>query len=1010
MVFVPYRPMKTKPKLEVEVMGYMPPNREDHADSPSRIRDLLNASAARPASSRSEHFDPETNGFTASYKLPSTPIPITSLGSASKLNPKDGQRYSPRDTKAVNSKNYHRQDEDDHEDMSAYEQDEFGYLNDPDRGTNPTSILPAEPMVRDDSMAALEEYAWSPTQSEDSFSNLTALDVIHANSHPEPFNLMEGLHNKQTENERDVSPASGSGYTMDFVNYADATSIVSLQSSPGFFVPSGAPYLDVPILADAIEAGSHSEPLSASQHEPSTESRQSSYMAFSRFSGIISNRSSERFMNHDEIGESLLVFEKSGRMVDSEARPPSFAKSNNIMPSQLDSRGRNIQFDRDDLFVSHKKAITAINGPGSSQTSSSLSRGGFGGEMVGGTLRVCSDHDDPHTMRSPTPNPLFGRLAMKAPDSDWETVSDLRGSENNVVGKSLSEAQTGSSLADISDLSEIPFIKQSAPRHPITTPRRTLGQSTQPRPNQTFILVKNDQTGRIDCLPQHHFEERGRAFNSVPGTALASANTTNVEYYHPTPLSTVHTHPFLSPPPAIRLTRNITASFADAPSPSQQQAATNTSSSSEPSSDAVMAANIDDQSVWEDVTEGGHATNESLEDEEKEQRGSGRDEKVRSIHSSAWLSTVSEGESGDYSLPDHGHRVGSFAKVTVLGSKGNITGTPEGTGAREVGSSIADASSQGAKFSSPATFGSSPFSPPQQDIVDDSTSQHSHNYVKTLNNPFATTLKQDPPVYDNTFSKTPQYAHSYQSASGNPFATPKTSPTSSTGPGEMRFPYPPIDAVSIEMHERGYRASRKIRGQRKTSPQSSSESEARIKASPITQKASGVPSPVIMGHRHRKTATGLLLRESSTHSDSEISRDGSADAAPAFDYLASAYNVRPWDSVSAHSRPTPRPGTYVRPIARAESPHLYHIPRQPAPEVVARQEQISFWVLVTTCIVPPIALLYGYGLMDGIISQLTSGEINQYDEWHKFFAKCWGFGMTGVIILAIVIAMLIISA
>lgn len=45
-------------------------------------------------------------------------------------------------------------------------------------------------------------------------------------------------------------------------------------------------------------------------------------------------------------------------------------------------------------------------------------------------------------------------------------------------------------------------------------------------------------------------------------------------------------------------------------------------------------------------------------------------------------------------------REDSFSKFTVLGPKTNLTGTPQGTGMREVGSSLADSSSPGAQFSS----------------------------------------------------------------------------------------------------------------------------------------------------------------------------------------------------------------------------------------------------------------------------------------------------------------------
>jgi hypothetical protein len=55
---------------------------------------------------------------------------------------------------------------------------------------------------------------------------------------------------------------------------------------------------------------------------------------------------------------------------------------------------------------------------------------------------------------------------------------------------------------------------------------------------------------------------------------------------------------------------------------------------------------------------------------------------------------------------------GSFAKVTVLGPRANVTGTPDGTGMREVGSSLAGDSSHAHWSSSPYPQGSSsPFRP-----------------------------------------------------------------------------------------------------------------------------------------------------------------------------------------------------------------------------------------------------------------------------------------------------------
>ena len=54
-------------------------------------------------------------------------------------------------------------------------------------------------------------------------------------------------------------------------------------------------------------------------------------------------------------------------------------------------------------------------------------------------------------------------------------------------------------------------------------------------------------------------------------------------------------------------------------------------------------------------------------------------------------------------------RENTFEKLTLLGPKKNLTGTPHGTGMKEVGSSVADSSSSGAEFSSPPGRLSRPF-------------------------------------------------------------------------------------------------------------------------------------------------------------------------------------------------------------------------------------------------------------------------------------------------------------
>ena len=73
----------------------------------------------------------------------------------------------------------------------------------------------------------------------------------------------------------------------------------------------------------------------------------------------------------------------------------------------------------------------------------------------------------------------------------------------------------------------------------------------------------------------------------------------------------------------------------------------------------------------------------------KQKNSSGKD------NSSAWMSTEDSPQDAGLTLNTH---KGSSLQASRIGLKGNVTGTPDGAGARELGSSIANASSPGANF------------------------------------------------------------------------------------------------------------------------------------------------------------------------------------------------------------------------------------------------------------------------------------------------------------------------
>ena len=81
----------------------------------------------------------------------------------------------------------------------------------------------------------------------------------------------------------------------------------------------------------------------------------------------------------------------------------------------------------------------------------------------------------------------------------------------------------------------------------------------------------------------------------------------------------------------------------------------------------------------------------------------------RKDQSSAWVST-DEDANGD-AFVDECARHGSFSQMVPAGPKANVTGTPQGTGAREVGSSLANASSPNGELSSSPYQALSPVAP-----------------------------------------------------------------------------------------------------------------------------------------------------------------------------------------------------------------------------------------------------------------------------------------------------------
>ena len=532
-------------------------------------------------------------------------------------------------------------------------------------------------------------------------------------------------------------------------------------------------------------------------------------------------------------------------------------------------------------------------------------------------------------------------------NKDWETVSDMKllGAHNT---KTLDETEgTGSSLADYSDSGSIAAGRQGHPRISSIASGRANPFLSSTNYHQAYVLVQDATTGETISVPQ------------VP---IDAHNT----YHHPVAMSG-HRNPFTSSPPELSQNKSMLT----------------------PDTDSALT------DAFDNMVESYGSHNESKETPEQSSHGANF---VKNGHSSSgWISTVSEPESRKDKPA--AIRAGSFAKVAVLGWKGNVTGTPEGSNAREVGSSLADSSS--------------PPAPP-------SSEQPSFE-------------KGSP----NSLPLTPNH---------KPWHHPLTTP-------RRRLPHTPSFTTPDKLSGGVARdKSSGSSGPFNTRRRSSSESNFQIIPSPLATKTTALKSPDFRGHRQRNTMPGLLSSGNSSFYESNYEDDDTQDrhvsslrarrghrshtsdeqqSRPTSAYtrlppdpdeisipqtptstptrafrrdgvvhtdtplpvlVHPIYGVeRPWDTPE-RGRLQPRSDRYTRPIARVESPHLHRIPRPPTTAMIQRQRDISRFWLVVFCLVPPVALIYGHGLADEIIRMQTEGEIENFSDGSKKLAFYWGYG------------------
>ena len=949
----------------------------------------------------------------------------------------------------------------------------------PDRAISPKTF-PEGPIVADASpdhisrpipdFEEIDEYLWSPAPSDDGLEASSAPHapvLCHAPSDVLRASPISGI------------PSVSNGDFSHLLDLYGKDHIQSRSSSSGVpgALESPFPHIDVLIPVGSIDLDSHSELLASPQRASAMGSRESSGI-LCRYSGLITYGPFARPMSERELEEEVLHSlgnrVKTRMSILSSENSTSRADHHTTCSDQIsgeqapNAQLKMVSFDRTQIS-------SPGSGPGSSQTSSSLSMDHYGGVPASHKLRFGTHGLSPTRTRCPTPPLLFGRNAIGSLENndgnvqpalsngsrrfelnakairpqnsgrlptplsglgeqDWETLSARTEADSPSFDRIAFESKTGSSLADTSDSGSLSLSKETLhpfrglKLHPVTQ------HPVLPRQNHSFMLLKNSQTGDLVQVPQYQYAiGQGSLPNSNASTQSASRVRAASTYQHPSPLRVEHRHPFTSSLAIVHsASSSATKPYSNYVVTEQQHSDSNLSSPEQSESiqeiKETQAQNLlyktlhDTSNVREHVVD-----NENIMESEEQ-----------SHRSSAWLSTVSEAASRELSLPENGP---TFTKSVAGAGNRMVNNTPGRGGKREVGSSLADASSPGADFSSsPAPLTKSPI-------------QYAHA---------SPLVGQGSPIqaiqHDLDSRSQPLLGNFHRSLARSFNHKDSATPTSNT-----------------QNHSRSLSAFGPQMEHDKPSPRrrrSSSESHSGLMDTTSAQNSSALESSSSGGRARQTRSYGLFLRhpfprtddngaliDSSDHvlvqlsgrqlqADETSYQEPSTPSSPssassAFSppvvpsSMASLPFVRngvlhtdvpppipdhpvygrdcPWDRVRPGypypgSRPVPRGRPrFQRPVARAESPHLHRIPHQLTPELLERYVLLSQIYLILSMAIPPVAIIYGHGYMDGVIRFHTAGQIDDFRKTEKTIALYWGYGVSAISMLVIVIVMIIIS-
>ena len=292
-------------------------------------------------------------------------------------------------------------------------------------------------------------------------------------------------------------------------------------------------------------------------------------------------------------------------------------------------------------------------------------------------------------------------------------------------------------------------------------------------------------------------------------------------------------------------------------------------------------------------------------------------------------------------------RENTFDKFTVVGPKGNLTGTPHGTGMHDAGSSVADNSSPGVKLSSPRS--------PHTDYCG-------------------------------------FYASPYPATGSVTRIRPSTSDAENqhgrTSSQVTLFP----SVYSIEP----------VQG---SSPLAGPDRRRSLRHSTTFKPARRASRAAVPGQtKLRQMVLAPDARTTVSSQDTHFSRFVSVSGRPSTsDTATPLHPTHP----SLDTFPTIRSGKTI--LAHQHSPHLLCPEREPKEEDEVRRRKLSWLIFACFCILPPCMFLYRvWG--DSIIVSVTKGELGHCTAESKRAALIAGIVVNIGLVTAILVPILVAQA